>query len=265
MHVESRKGDLFMRLRKTITVLLAIIISFTMNGIQALAHEDVNDKVTPETIAVVEQGNGSGQKSSDEVQETSNGISVKKNTETATKNEVEVVEEVTAGSNSKQNDKTANSKSTNAKKVTKTVKATKTTQTKKASKTAYSKAELRLMSTLIYCEAGGESYAGKKAVGIVVMNRKKSKSFPNSVKGVIYQKYQFGPVRNGSLNRALARYDSGRFNTSAEKDCIRAAKQALSQETTVTYKGKEINLKGYYFFSGRVSNYRIQIGNHQFK
>ena len=254
-----------MRLRKTITVLLAIIISFTMNGIQALAHEDVNDNVTPETIAVVEQGNGSGQKSSDEVQETSNGISVKKNTETATKKEVKVVEEVTAGSNSKQTDKTANSKSTNAKIVTKTVKETKTTKTKKASKAAYSKAELRLMSTLIYCEAGGESYAGKKAVGIVVMNRKKSKSFPNSVKGVIYQKYQFGPVRNGSLNRALARYDNGSFNSSAEKECIRAAKQALSQEKTVTYKGKEINMKNYYIFSGRVSNYRILIGNHQFK
>lgn len=257
MHVESRKGDLFMRLRKTITVLLAIIISFTMNGIQALAQEDVNDGVTPETIAVVEQGttsndevlgNGSEQKSSDEVQETSNGISVNENTDTTTKDEVKVVEEVTAGSNSKRTtDKTANSKSTKAKKVT------------------YKKSELRLMATLIFCEAGGECYAGKKAVGIIVMNRKKSKSFPNTIKGVIYQKYQFGPVKNGSLKRALARYDAGRFTTSAEKDCIRAAKQALENEKTVTYKRKKINLKNYYFFSGRVKNYRVQIGNHQFK
>ena len=39
---------------------------------------------------------------------------------------------------------------------------------------AYTKSELRLMSAIIYCEAGNEPYAGKKAVGIVVMNRKRS-------------------------------------------------------------------------------------------
>lgn len=261
MHVESRKGDLFMRFRKTITVLLAIIISFTMNGIQALAQEDVNVGVTPETIAVVEQGttsndevlgNGSEQKSSDEVQETSNGISVKENTETTTEDEVEVVEEVTAGSNSKLT-------------TDKTAKSTKATKNVKTKKVTYSKADLRLMATLIFCEAGGESYAGKKAVGIVVMNRKKSKSFPNTIKGVIYQKYQFGPVRNGSLKRAIARYNAGKFKTSAEKACIRAAKEALANEKTVTYKGKKINLKNYYYFSGKVKNYKVQIGNHQFK
>ena len=272
MHVESRKGDLFMRFRKTITVLLAIIISFTMNGIQALAQEDVNDDVTPETIAVVEQdatsmdevlGNGSEPDSSDEVQETSNGISVKESTDTTTNDEVKVVEEVNAESNSKQTtDKTASSKSTSATNVTKTANDAKTTS---AAKTTYSKTKLRLMATLIFCEAGAECYAGKKAVGIVVMNRKKSKSFPNTIKGVIYQKYQFGPVRNGALKRAMSRYDSGKFNTKAEKDCIRAAKEALNNEKTVTYKGKNINLKSYHYFSGKVKNYRIQIGNHQFK
>ena len=184
---------------------------------------------------------------------------MKKNTETTTKYEIKVVEEVTAGSNSEQTTsktKTASSKST---------KATSLTQATSSKKVTYCKAELRLMATLIFCEAGGECYAGKKAVGIVVMNRKKSKSFPNSIKGVIYQKYQFGPVRNGSLKRAMARYDAGKFKTSAEKACIRAAKEALSNEKTVTYKGKTINLKNYYFFSGRVQNYRVQIGNHQFK
>lgn len=235
-----------------------------MNGIQALAQEDVNDGVTPETIAVVEQdttsedevlGNGSGQESSDEVQETSNGISVNENTETTTtEDEVKVVEEVTTGSNSKQTtDKTASTKTTT------TIKTTKTATT------TYTKAQLRLMSALIYCEARGECFAGKKAVGIIVINRKQSKSFPSTIKKVIYQKYQFGPASNGTLKRALARYDAGKFTSTAEKSCIRAAKQALKNQKTVTYKGKTINLKNYYFFSGKVQKYRVQIGNHQFK
>ena len=53
---------------------------------------------------------------------------------------------------------------------------------------------LRLMSAIIYSEAGAECFAGKKAVGIVIMNRVKSKSYPNSLNGVVYQPYQFGPV-----------------------------------------------------------------------
>ena len=44
-----------------------------------------------------------------------------------------------------------------------------------------------LLGAIIQCEAGGESYDGKLAVGSVVMNRVKSSYFPNSVSGVIYQ------------------------------------------------------------------------------
>lgn len=142
----------------------------------------------------------------------------------------------------------------------------KTSSTKKAPVAKkYSKAELKLMSCIIYAEASGEPYAGKLAVGIVVMNRKSSKSFPNTVKGVIYQKYQFGPVRNGSLNRALKRYEAGNFNSSSEKACIKAAKAALSGEKKVTYRSKTYNMKSYHFFSTRVHKARLIIQHHQFK
>lgn len=138
---------------------------------------------------------------------------------------------------------------------------------KKASQTRkyYSEADLRLMSSIIYCEASGESYAGKLAVGIVVMNRKKSNLFPNTVKGVVYQKNQFTPSRNGALAKALKRYDAGKFTSSAEKQCIKAAKAALSGTRSVTYKSKAINLKGYYFFSRYLKGCKVKIGHHQFK
>ena len=128
-------------------------------------------------------------------------------------------------------------------------------------KNNYNKAELRLMSSIIFSEAGSECFAGKKAVGIVIMNRIKSRSFPGSLSGVIYQPYQFGPVRNGSLNRSLSLYDSGKLN----KDCISAAKLTLNGDKKVNYGNRTIDMSSYLFFSGYVSGARLSIQNHQFK
>lgn len=132
-------------------------------------------------------------------------------------------------------------------------------------KKSYTKRELRLMSAIIFCEAGNESYAGKKAVGVVIMNRVRSNKYPNTLKEVVYQKYQFSPVRNGSLSRALKAYDNGEFTTKNHKECIKAAKATLKGDTKVTYKGKKIQMKSYLFFSGYVKNHRLKIGNHMFK
>lgn len=68
-------------------------------------------------------------------------------------------------------------------------------------KNRYNSSDLRMLSSIIYSESGNQVYAGKKAVGIVVMNRVKSSLFPNTVSGVVYQSGQFTPARNGSLSR----------------------------------------------------------------
>lgn len=129
----------------------------------------------------------------------------------------------------------------------------------------YTKSELRLLSALIYCESQGESYNGKLAVGIVVMNRKRSSLFPNTVKGVIYQKYQFSPVTNGTLNKALSEYDKGNFTSTAEKASIKAAKAALNGAKSITVSGTKKGFSKYLFFSGRLKGYTFQYQNHQFK
>ena len=139
------------------------------------------------------------------------------------------------------------------------------TKKKKKNKKKYNKADLRLLSCIISCESNNEPYAGKLAVGIVVMNRVKAKAFPNSVKGVIYQKSQFSPVRNGAMKRALARYDAGKFNSKNEKQCIKAAKEALDGVKVVTYSGKKKNMKTYHYFSGSLRGARYRISGHQFK
>ncbi len=68
------------------------------------------------------------------------------------------------------------------------------------SQSNYSDADVNLLARLIYGEARGESYVGQVAVGAVVMNRIKSASFPNTMAGVIYQKYAFTAVDDGQIN-----------------------------------------------------------------
>lgn len=83
-----------------------------------------------------------------------------------------------------------------------------------------------LLAALIQCEAGGESYEGQLAVGAVVMNRVRSKAYPDNVYGVIYASGQFTPALNGKVDQV---YLSGRVRES----CIRAAEEAIAGNTNV--------------------------------
>jgi len=65
---------------------------------------------------------------------------------------------------------------------------------------SYSESDIQLLARLIYGEARGESYVGQVAVGAVVMNRIRSSSFPNTMSGVIYQRYAFTAVDDGQIN-----------------------------------------------------------------
>ena len=80
--------------------------------------------------------------------------------------------------------------------------------------------EKELLAALIQCEAGGEPWAGKIAVGAVVMNRVMSGAFPNTITGVIYQSGQFQPVESGRLAIVLSQ--------GANAECRKAAEQAMN-------------------------------------
>lgn len=76
-------------------------------------------------------------------------------------------------------------------------------KTKFASGSAfYNSDDLYWLSRIISAEARGEPLLGKIAVGNVVLNRKASSSYPNTVYGVIFdRKYgtQFSPVSYGTI------------------------------------------------------------------
>lgn len=82
-----------------------------------------------------------------------------------------------------------------------------------------------MLAAIIQCEAGGESYEGKLAVGSVVLNRVSSSHFPNTIAGVIYQGGQFSPVASGRFASVLA--------AGANASCRQAAGEVLSGNITI--------------------------------
>lgn len=66
----------------------------------------------------------------------------------------------------------------------------------------YNSDDLYWLSRIISAESAGEPLSGKIAVGNVVLNRKASKSYPNSIYGVIFDRKggtQFTPVASGTI------------------------------------------------------------------
>ncbi|MHB8128097.1 MAG: cell wall hydrolase [Mobilitalea sp.] len=112
-------------------------------------------------------------------------------------------------------------------------------------KPSYSEKDLRLLSCLIYSEAGNQTYNGMLAVANVVLNRAKSNVYwhVKTVEEVIYDhrwSVQFAVTIKGSksglsmLDKALNYYDTRKFsgpNPEAQKKAmnkaIKAAKAAL--------------------------------------
>ena len=115
--------------------------------------------------------------------------------------------------------------------------------------------ELLMLQKIVMAEAEGEPYEGKIAVANVVLNRLRSANYPDTIEGVIYQKYQFSPVANGRMDRVTP-----------NEDTIRAVNEAMNGR-------KEVPDETLYFLSLTLADdltvHRSQIkvttiGNHTF-
>ena len=123
--------------------------------------------------------------------------------------------------------------------------------------TSYTSTDLYWLSRIINAEAEAESYTGKVAVGNVIFNRVKSSSFPNTVKGVIFEYYkgipQFSPVADGTI-----------YND-PNADSIKAAKAAFNGTSYVgnaTYFFNPDKSEGTWIVNNKTFVKRI--GNHVF-
>lgn len=58
-----------------------------------------------------------------------------------------------------------------------------------------------ILERIVEAEAGDQNLKGRILVANVILNRVKSKQFPNTVKGVVFAHRQFSPISNGSYYR----------------------------------------------------------------
>lgn len=104
----------------------------------------------------------------------------------------------------------------------------------------------KLLASIIFCEAGNQSFAGQVAVGAVVLNRMANEAYPDTMEEVIYQPGQFCPAGSGWLDRV-------RSTDGYTESAMQAAEAALAGENPI---GDCL-----YFDQG---GYGYQIGAHYF-
>lgn len=104
----------------------------------------------------------------------------------------------------------------------------------------------KLLASIIFCEAGNQSFTGQVAVGAVVLNRMANEAYPDTMEEVIYQPGQFCPAGSGWLDRV-------RSTDGYTESSMQAAEAALAGENPI---GDCL-----YFDQG---GYGYQIGAHYF-
>ncbi|MCG8513153.1 MAG: cell wall hydrolase [Halanaerobiales bacterium] len=113
--------------------------------------------------------------------------------------------------------------------------------------------DLELLARVIHGEARGEPFIGQVAVGAVVINRVISPYFPDTFRGVIYQRRQFSAVADGQIN------------LKPNRTAYRAAREAL--------KGTDPTMGAMYYYNPKFAKYQwwfqkrrflVTIGDHIF-
>lgn len=126
----------------------------------------------------------------------------------------------------------------------------------KSAENYYRSDEVLWLARIIHAESRGEPLLGQIAVGNVVLNRVKSKDYPNTIYGVIFDKkygVQFSPVIDGSI------YNTPSYNS------VLAAKICL--EGFDTSEGAFFFLRPEMSTSSWIPNnrpYLFSIGKHDF-
>lgn len=68
---------------------------------------------------------------------------------------------------------------------------------------SYSQKDYEVLQRIVEAEAGICDAKGRILVANVIINRVRSKEFPDTITGVVYQKSQFSPVQNGRINSCV--------------------------------------------------------------
>lgn len=121
----------------------------------------------------------------------------------------------------------------------------------------YSDEDYQVMLKIVQAEAGGCDSTGKILVANVIMNRVRSGKFPDTITEVVYQKSQFSPVIDGSINRVKVTQDT--------IDCVNRALDGedYSQGALYFMNRKASQAGNVSWFDGTLT-YLFQHGSHEF-
>lgn len=122
---------------------------------------------------------------------------------------------------------------------------------------SYTPEDLTVLQRIVQAEAGGCDMKGRILVANVVINRVLNKSFPASITGVVYQKSQFSPVIDGSINRCKV-----------TKATVEAVDRALAGEDysqgALYFMNRKLSQNGNVrWFDGSL-HYLFEHGGHEF-
>lgn len=177
-----------------IVLVLCVLVGYGVYNSHASSKEikeDVSENKEVETIQI----NTTPEKDESEnsiTKVTDEGIEIK--TEKSEKTKVEKESNVSSTEETKVED-------TKSSKEKEEIKEEKVQEEKKEVKPKYTDEELYIMSHLIMGEASGASWEHKLGVGSVALNRVKSSKFPNTLKGVVFQKGQYACTWDGNYDK----------------------------------------------------------------
>lgn len=136
---------------------------------------------------------------------------------------------------------------------------TKIPETPKPTKKPYmfSDKNAYLLKKIAMAEAEDEDTEGKALVIRVVLNRVKSREFPDSIKKVIYQERQFSPIANGRFDRVEPNKDCQKALDMIAEDGWNRSRGALYFESKSASTWHKDNLQflfrhgNHYFYKDR--------------
>ena len=108
---------------------------------------------------------------------------------------------------------------------------------------------LEILATCVEAEAGNQDLMGKRLVADVILNRVESPRFPDTIEGVISQKYQFTTYWDGSMDAI----------TEPSEETFEAVKMELN--------GQRLDEDILFFTAGDYNTYCVpayRVGDHYF-
>ena len=222
-----------------------------------LSQSDITDSRYEQEKNTVEESTEEAAKSETEAASVTEAVTEAGKPEAAREQEAAQEPEATQETEAVKTAETDPVKETEAVKGTNTAETAEAVQEESSERIPLSDRDYKVLLKIVQAEAGGCDRKGRILVANVILNRVESDEFPDNVTSVVYEKYQFSPVMDGSLDRCKI-----------SNETVKAVECALT--------GEDYSDGALYFMNRRMAssknvrwfdshlNFLFKHGNHEF-